>query len=131
MAIMSASPSPIQTGMVDDCDQFDQVLSGDTCSGFATDNDISLYEFYAWNPAVGTDCARLYLSYYVCVGVDSTTTAPATTSIEAAAAVAGKRTALVVNDAMITPAPKVPARGPNHMLPADFPCQSSSSRQET
>ncbi|KAL1962645.1 hypothetical protein VTN77DRAFT_9279 [Rasamsonia byssochlamydoides] len=77
-----STPSPIQTGMVTDCDKFYDVQSGDTCAGIASQEGIPLSSLYAWNPAVGTSCADLYLSYYICVGVvaTSTTSSPTSTS---------------------------------------------------
>jgi LysM repeat protein len=76
------TPSPVQTGMVSDCDLFHEVISNDTCYDLAQTNSITLDEFYAWNPAVGTDCLYLELNVYVCVGVlaSSSTVTPTTTS---------------------------------------------------
>ena len=64
-----STPSPIQTGMTKSCKKFYDVASGDTCAAIATKYDISLTNFYAWNPAVGSTCAALELKVYVCVGV--------------------------------------------------------------
>ncbi|EED18781.1 LysM domain protein, putative [Talaromyces stipitatus ATCC 10500] len=66
-----STPSPIQTGMTTNCDEFYEVQENDTCSGIASDFDISLSDFYAWNPAVGSTCAYLELNVYVCVQVSS------------------------------------------------------------
>jgi hypothetical protein len=55
--------------MTSDCDLFHLVVSGDGCYAIATAADISLADFYTWNPAVGSTCATLYLGYYVCIGV--------------------------------------------------------------
>ena len=75
------TPTPYQTGMADNCDKFYLVSSGDGCAAIATDEDISLADFYAWNPAVGTSCAYLDVGDYVCVGtIGSTATATATSS---------------------------------------------------
>lgn len=63
------TPSPVQTGMVSTCDEFYLVASGDTCAAIASDYGISLTDFYAWNPAIGSSCAYLDLSDYVCVNV--------------------------------------------------------------
>ncbi|KAL4733439.1 hypothetical protein BDV11DRAFT_175699 [Aspergillus similis] len=64
-----STPSPIQTGMVSDCDTFYLVVSGDSCAAIAASYDISLADFYAWNPAVGDTCSSLWVDDYVCVGV--------------------------------------------------------------
>ncbi|GAM42975.1 hypothetical protein TCE0_044r17416 [Talaromyces pinophilus] len=63
------TPTPYQPGMVSNCDKFYLVQSGDQCGTIATKEGISLANFYAWNPAVGSSCAYLYLGDYVCVGV--------------------------------------------------------------
>lgn len=76
------TPSPIQTGMVGNCNKFHKVVSGDGCQPIATKYGVSLANFYAWNPAVGSDCRTLIIDYHVCVGiiggapVTSTTTKP-------------------------------------------------------
>lgn len=63
------TPTPTQTGMVSNCNAFHKVVSGDQCGTIASTAGISLDNFYAWNPAVGTTCQYLYLDYYVCIGV--------------------------------------------------------------
>lgn len=64
-----ATPTPTQPGMVSNCDGFHLVGSGDSCYDIADEAGIWLLEFYAWNPAVGTDCSGLWLGYYVCTSV--------------------------------------------------------------
>jgi LysM repeat protein len=75
------TPTPYQTGMTPNCDNFHLVISGDECSDIATDYGISLDDFYEWNPAVGSSCQYLGLNDYACVGVAICTS----TSILAAA----------------------------------------------
>jgi hypothetical protein len=55
--------------MISTCDKFYLVGSGDTCSAVATTAEISLTTFYAWNPAVGTDCSLLEVGEYVCIDI--------------------------------------------------------------
>jgi hypothetical protein len=43
------------------------VVKDDNCYNIAQSNSISLDQFYAWNPAVGNDCATLRLGTYVCI----------------------------------------------------------------
>lgn len=75
------TPTPTQSGMVSDCDDFYLVVSGDSCYDIAADAGISLDDFYDWNPAVGSDCASLWPDYYVCTGISGTaTTTVATTT---------------------------------------------------
>ncbi|KAH7382372.1 hypothetical protein DE146DRAFT_740009 [Phaeosphaeria sp. MPI-PUGE-AT-0046c] len=76
-----ATPSPIQSGMVTNCNKFYYVKSGDGCWAIATDAGITTDQFGAYNPAVGADCKGLFPDKYVCVGiVGSTTTKPTTSS---------------------------------------------------
>lgn len=64
-----ATPTPYQSGMVDDCSTFHEVVSGDTCYDIAADAGVELSDFYDWNPAVGDDCASLWSGYYVCIAI--------------------------------------------------------------
>jgi len=64
-----ATPTPIQTGMVTNCDTFHKVISGDQCDAVAKKASITLANFYKWNPAVGSTCGSLLLGYYVCIGL--------------------------------------------------------------
>ncbi|KAK8109309.1 carbohydrate-binding module family 50 protein [Apiospora sp. TS-2023a] len=65
---MATTPSPVQSGMVGGCDRFYDVQPGDGCWAIANQYGIALDDFYAWNPAVGTDCHDLEAGVYVCVG---------------------------------------------------------------
>ncbi|KAI1181459.1 carbohydrate-binding module family 50 [Nemania serpens] len=67
-----ATPTPYQAGMASDCDSFYQVKSTDTCASIAAGAGISLANFYAWNPDVGSNaCKTLKPNYYVCVDIQS------------------------------------------------------------
>jgi LysM repeat protein len=63
------TPTPIQDGMTQSCKKFYKVVDKDGCWAIANTNNIDLKNFYAWNPAVKTDCTGLFPGYYVCVGV--------------------------------------------------------------
>ncbi|KAJ3545053.1 hypothetical protein NM208_g2698 [Fusarium decemcellulare] len=63
------TPSPIQTGMVTNCNKFHPVSSTTTCASIQSYYDITLADFVKWNPAVGKDCKGLWANYNVCVGV--------------------------------------------------------------
>ncbi|KAL3429421.1 hypothetical protein BDV09DRAFT_202996 [Aspergillus tetrazonus] len=63
------TPTPYQPGMVGDCVAFHLVISGDGCTAIASRAGITLADFYTWKPTVGSDCAGLWLGYYVCVGL--------------------------------------------------------------
>jgi LysM repeat protein len=71
-----ATPTPIQSGMVGNCNKFYFVVKDDNCYAIAQSNSVSLDQFYIWNPAAGSTCATLGLGTYVCVG--TTNFAPTT-----------------------------------------------------
>ncbi|KAH8889556.1 hypothetical protein GQ53DRAFT_652557 [Thozetella sp. PMI_491] len=79
-----ATPTPIQDGMVDNCNSFYLVSSGDTCQVIADKQGVATSDLIAWNPAVGSDCTNLWLGYELCVGVvggaSATVTATATST---------------------------------------------------
>jgi LysM repeat protein len=75
-----STPSPVQTGMISTCDEFYLVVSGDDCATVAASAGISLDTFYAWNPAVGSNCADLELDEYVCIDIIGYTPSTTTTS---------------------------------------------------
>lgn len=62
------TPSPVREGMVDNCNDFHLVKSGDNCVSIAKDAGIPLGKFYEWNPASGKDCTSLWLNTWVCTG---------------------------------------------------------------
>ncbi|RYP62165.1 hypothetical protein DL771_009838 [Monosporascus sp. 5C6A] len=64
------TPRPVQEGMTEGCSKFHKVKSGDTCDKVTKANNVTLADFYKWNPSVGTDCRNLQLDVYVCVGYD-------------------------------------------------------------
>lgn len=65
------TPEPTQVNMTKGCNAFYKVKSGDTCDGVASANNVTVSDFYVWNPDVGTDCRSLQLNVYVCVGYDA------------------------------------------------------------
>jgi hypothetical protein len=56
------------------------VVSGDTCVSIASSAGIAVSEFETWNPTVGSDCADLWLDYYVCTRVVGKLTSSSTAS---------------------------------------------------
>jgi phage tail protein X len=65
------TPSPVQPGMVRDCDNFAYVSQGQTCAEVASANGISTQQFEAWNTGAGSGCASMWADVYACVGVTS------------------------------------------------------------
>lgn len=58
-----------ETGMTSSCVRFYFVESGNDCIDVAQDAGITLDNFYAYNPAIGTSCAGLEAGVFVCIGV--------------------------------------------------------------
>ncbi|KAK0641333.1 hypothetical protein B0T16DRAFT_419663 [Cercophora newfieldiana] len=72
-----ATPTPVQPGMVSNCDAFYFVPKGETCETVLSKNSITIAQLYAWNPSVGSNCAGLWAEVNVCVSiVGHTPTAP-------------------------------------------------------
>ncbi|OCL10882.1 carbohydrate-binding module family 50 protein [Glonium stellatum] len=74
------TPTPIQTGMISSCNKFYKVASGNTCYDIAMNNTIALDNFYAWNPAVKSDCSGLQANVFVCIGIIAGSSATKTTT---------------------------------------------------
>lgn len=66
---VASTPTPVQPGITTDCDSFHLVVSGDVCGAIAKVANISLADFYSWNPTIGSTCDNLWLGFYVCVGI--------------------------------------------------------------
>lgn len=66
----TATPTAAEPGTAAGCDVWYYVVDNDTCYSIAQSFGITLDQFYAWNSEVGSDCAGLWLSAYVCVGVE-------------------------------------------------------------
>ncbi|KAH6953854.1 hypothetical protein BKA56DRAFT_454257, partial [Ilyonectria sp. MPI-CAGE-AT-0026] len=67
------TPSPVQSNMVSDCEDFYLVQADDGCWAIADSNNIELNDFYKWNPSVKNDCTGLGAKVYVCVGIKAAT----------------------------------------------------------
>ncbi|GKZ33625.1 hypothetical protein AbraIFM66950_003534 [Aspergillus brasiliensis] len=70
----AAVPSPTQAGSISrNCNQYAQAISGDTCSLFATKNNITPNDLYDWNSVLGVNGAScntaLQANVWYCVGV--------------------------------------------------------------
>ncbi|KAI1359656.1 hypothetical protein F5Y08DRAFT_332166 [Xylaria arbuscula] len=85
----SSSSYPIrpgQEGATEDCTEYEAIVAPMTCETFLRRHEITIAQFYKWNPAVGEDCRNLWLDYRYCVSIDLiptwdvTTTEPTSTS---------------------------------------------------
>ncbi|KAK8007864.1 hypothetical protein PG989_001854 [Apiospora arundinis] len=65
------TPQPIQDGMVDNCNRFHKVESGDTCGAIASKSGVTVAQLAQWNTGIGgTACTGMWLGYYLCTGVE-------------------------------------------------------------
>lgn len=84
---LSSPDKPTLIGTVGNCNQWYDVVSGDSCWSIAKNFGVTQDQFAAWNPAVGTKCVvELGVSYCVGVGpVVSTSPASSKSSTGSAA----------------------------------------------
>lgn len=64
-----SGPTPQMPGIVDNCNSYHEVVSGDNCYIIEQKYNISLAQFLMWNTEVDDACSNLWEDYYVCVGV--------------------------------------------------------------
>ncbi|KAJ5395035.1 uncharacterized protein N7487_009338 [Penicillium crustosum] len=57
--------------MVSGCLRFNNVQSGKGCAYITSQTGVAQMDLYNWNPAVGTNCAGLQASVFVCIGTAS------------------------------------------------------------
>ncbi|CAG7555730.1 unnamed protein product [Fusarium equiseti] len=92
------TPTPTQPDMVNNCDTFDFVEKGMSCSSLLSKNGITLMQLAAWNPSVKDDCSGLWSNVWVCVSIvghdskGSTTLKPTTTTASKASPTNGVET---------------------------------------
>ncbi|CAK7212946.1 hypothetical protein SCUCBS95973_001632 [Sporothrix curviconia] len=107
-------PHPTQTGLTADCTIFHEVVKGDTCPSIETQFGITADEFFAWNPAITTNCIDLFVNYYVCVGVagaastSMSTSAPTTAETTTSTSTSVPTTAKTTTTAASAPSPTQP-----------------------
>jgi LysM repeat protein len=94
--------------MTTSCNKFYLVVSGDGCYDIAASKSISLEIFYAWNPAIGSDCAALWLNTYVCVGLIGGGT-PTPKPISTPTPTSARPTSTSVGNGIATPTPVQPS----------------------
>ncbi|KAM0254536.1 hypothetical protein ACHAQJ_006696 [Trichoderma viride] len=79
-----ATPTPTQPDMVDNCNKFYLVNTGDSCDSIASKNGVVSGDLVKWNPSVGSTCTGLWANAYLCVGIiggsSTTTTKPSSTT---------------------------------------------------
>jgi hypothetical protein len=100
-----ATPTPIQDGMVNNCDAFHFVQSGDGCASIVKRYGISLSQLYKWNPAIGSSCSALWLETYVCVSIVGVDPTPTTTVKTSTMKTSAKPTTTKPGNGVATPTP--------------------------
>ncbi|KAH6693877.1 LysM domain-containing protein [Plectosphaerella plurivora] len=75
-----STPSPIQPGMVTNCNLFHFIGGNTQCQQVLDYQKISLADFFKWNPAVKADCSGLQKDTHACVRVIGGTTPPTATT---------------------------------------------------
>ncbi|KAL1797016.1 hypothetical protein ACET3X_005556 [Alternaria dauci] len=63
------TPTPIQDGMVGNCDTFHLVQPGENCPFLQREYEVTQASIVEWNPAISSDCTNMWANTYVCVGV--------------------------------------------------------------
>ncbi|CCC14395.1 unnamed protein product [Sordaria macrospora k-hell] len=78
-----STPTPIQEGMVSNCNKFHFVEPNQGCTTIGSTYGVSLAQLVAWNPAIGSQCTGLWANTYLCVGVVGSSTTLTTTTTKA------------------------------------------------
>ncbi|CZS91759.1 uncharacterized protein RAG0_02286 [Rhynchosporium agropyri] len=73
-----STPTPTQATLVNNCDAFHFVTSGQTCDAIASIYRITVDQFKTWNPSVGQSCTGLWADSYACVSIVGHTPSPTT-----------------------------------------------------
>jgi LysM repeat protein len=64
---VSTIPSPLQPGTFDNCTQYHEVVSGDSCAAIESAAGITSAQFAAWNSGVNAGCTNIDVGYYLCI----------------------------------------------------------------
>ncbi|KAK2746819.1 hypothetical protein FQN57_002861 [Myotisia sp. PD_48] len=71
--------SPTQTGIVEGCKSFHFAEPGNTCRDIVDGHFLKMDDFFAWNPALNSNCDGLWAGYWYCVvGPEGITAMPPT-----------------------------------------------------
>ncbi|KFY72525.1 hypothetical protein V499_07338 [Pseudogymnoascus sp. VKM F-103] len=72
-----ATPTPVQPGMVTNCNKFYKVKAGDTCVTIASSASVTVAQLATWNTQIGgTACTGMWADYNICTGVIGSTPNP-------------------------------------------------------
>lgn len=62
-----STPTPTQPGMVNNCNTFERVRSGDTCASIGARRIIAKERIISWHSSLTSACSNLFLDAYICV----------------------------------------------------------------
>ncbi|KAK6502504.1 hypothetical protein TWF506_003085 [Arthrobotrys conoides] len=82
-----AIPGPTREGTIATCNKWR--LSDTSCANILTQEDITIAQFYAWNPTVNSDCTGMWPDYAYCVGISSATTTTSRVTTTSSAVIPG------------------------------------------
>jgi hypothetical protein len=64
------TPTPVQPGMVTNCNRFYKVKNGDTCATIASAAGVTVAQLATWNTQIGgTACTGIWVDYNICTGI--------------------------------------------------------------
>ncbi|KAK1675198.1 LysM domain-containing protein, partial [Colletotrichum godetiae] len=132
------APGPTQTGITSSCNKYAEAISGDVCSVFASRNNITTAQLYAWNSVLGSsgeNCAgSMWADEYYCVGVSGSssaaTTTQATTATAAVSTTATQVTAPGPTQTGIVSSCSKFAKAPSGVVCGDFSSSNSISTDQ-
>ena len=79
----SAGPTssyPVRADSWTNCTTYELLTFGETCQEVLDGYNITIAQFYAWNPAVGSNCENLWTGYQYCVRTNSSSASPTQSS---------------------------------------------------
>ncbi|KAK1719373.1 hypothetical protein CaCOL14_006064 [Colletotrichum acutatum] len=132
------APGPTQTGITSSCNKYAEAISGDVCTVFASRNNITTAQLYAWNSVLGANgenCAgSMWADEYYCVGVSGSssaaTTTHATTTTAAVSTTATQVTAPGPTQTGIVSSCSKFAKAPSGVVCGDFASSNSISTDQ-
>lgn len=91
----SSTPAPTQTGISASCLKYYTAQTDDSCQTVETAFDITFAQFFAWNPAVVSNCGYFVIGDSYCVSAPSRTTTTTSLSTSSTAVTAPTQTGIV------------------------------------
>ncbi|KAJ5153375.1 uncharacterized protein N7482_009853 [Penicillium canariense] len=99
---LSSPDKPTLTGTVTNCNQWYDVIEGDSCWAITQDFGITQAQFEAWNPAVGSTTCVVEIGVSYCVGVGSVVSTTTTTSSSITSSSSGSASSSITGTGAVT-----------------------------